>query len=162
MKRHEIQSEICRLASMIGERAPSIRTSNDMVQFFNHFDQAWQEKLKAIYIQELIRAERLLRAVLSPVEYGDWRKAKYKPSEELYKKFRRRVRWAINSKAGANKRSKDGNRSEIVCQLAVTSPGPSQANTIAKRVGCTPHEVRRVRRTEKQRIAEKNGSTGLV
>ena len=162
MNRHEIQSEIYRLASMIGEPAPSIRSSKDMVQFFNHFDQAWWAKLKAIHIQELIRAERLLRAVLSPTEYGDWRKEKYKPNEELTKKFRSRVRWAVNAKAGAKSRANAGNRSKIVGQLAITPPGPGQANTIAKRVGCTPHEVRRVKRAEKRQAAEKNGPIGLA
>jgi hypothetical protein len=99
---------------MIGEPAPSIHTSKDMVQFYNHFDQAWQAKLKAIHIRELIRAERLLGAVLSPTEYGDWRKAKYKPNEKLDKKFRNRVRWLNNAKAGAKSRSNDGKRNEIV------------------------------------------------
>jgi hypothetical protein len=162
MNRNEIQSEIYRLAAMVGEHAPLIHTDKDMLEFFNHFDQAWQAKLKAIHIRELIRAERLLRAVLSPSEYGDWRKAKYKPNEEFNNKFRNRVRWTVNAKAGAKKRSNDGNRITIVRQLAITPPGPGQANRIAKRVGCTPHEVRRIGRTEKQRAAQKNGPIGLV
>lgn len=162
MNRHEIQGEIYRLASMIGEPAPSIRSSKDMVQLFNHFDHAWQAKLRAIHTRELIRAERLLRAVLRPNEYDDWRKAKYKPNEELTRKFRNRVRWTKNARTGAKRYSDEGKRSEIVRQLAVTPLGPKQANTVAKRVGCTAHEVRRVRRTEKQQAVEKNGSTGLV
>jgi integrase len=162
MSPDEFQSEISRLASIIGEPAPSIRSGKDAVEFFNHFDRALLAKLKAIHVRELIRAERLLRAVLSPTEYGDWRKARYKPNEELTRKFLNRVRRVENAKGLAKSHSNAGMRNEIVRQLAVTPLGPSQANTIAKRVGCTPHEVRRVRRTEERRAAQKNGSIGLV
>jgi hypothetical protein len=158
----EIQSELYRLASIIGEPVPSIRSGRDMIEFFNRFDQALGVKLKGIHFQELIRAERLLRAVLTPNDYNDWRKGKYKPDQNLMRRFRNRVRWSENSKAGAKSRIKGGNRNEIVRQLVVTPAGPGQASKIAKRVGCTPHEVRRVRRTENQRAAQKNGPIGLV
>jgi hypothetical protein len=45
MSPNEIQSELYRLASIIGEPAPLIHSGKDMVEFFNHFDQAWLAKL---------------------------------------------------------------------------------------------------------------------